>query len=86
MSSGVDQLLNFGTQEVVAQHHLAGGDPWKGFDATGGRPKPGDIWRFAACRYDYSKDFDQPELSSIANVRTGFHSYEDYAALRFEKR
>ncbi len=58
--------------------------PWKAFEATTGRPKPGDSWRFAACRYDWSKDFESPELSTTANVRAGsFHSYEDYAALKF---
>lgn len=55
--------------------------PWSAFKATGGGPKAGDIWRFAACRYDYSKDFDQPELSSNANP--GFHTYESYWELRF---
>jgi hypothetical protein len=57
--------------------------PWKAFDATVARPRAGETWRFAACRYDWSKDFESPELSSTANVRSGFHSYEDYAALRF---
>lgn len=55
--------------------------PWSAFKVAGGRPKPGDVWRFAACRYDYSKDFDQAELSSTSNP--GFHSNESYAELRF---
>lgn len=57
--------------------------PWKAFEATANRPRAGEVWRFAACRYDWSKDFESPELSSTANVRSGFHSYEDYAALKF---
>jgi hypothetical protein len=58
--------------------------PWSGFQATGGRPKPGDKWRFALCRYDYSTAFDQPETSSSAPLTTSnFHHYEDYGALTF---
>jgi len=55
--------------------------PWSAFFAAGGRPKPGDMWRFAACRYDYSKDFEHEELSSTSDP--GFHTYESYAELRF---
>ena len=57
--------------------------PWKAFEDTAPRPRAGEVWRFAACRYDWSRDFESPELSSTANVRSGFHSYEDYAALKF---
>jgi hypothetical protein len=58
--------------------------PWKAFAATGGRPKAGDRWRFALCRYDYSVAFDQPELSSTAPLtRPDFHRYEDYGELTF---
>ena len=58
--------------------------PWSAFKATGGRPKPGDKWRFALCRYDYSKDFDRPELSSTAPLtQPDFHRYEDYGVLTF---
>lgn len=55
--------------------------PWNAFKAACGRPNPGDVWRFAACRYDYSKDFEREELSSTADP--GFHNYESYAELRF---
>lgn len=55
--------------------------PWSAFKVAGGRPRPGDVWRFAACRYDYSKDFEQPELSSTSDP--GFHTYESYAELKF---
>jgi hypothetical protein len=59
--------------------------PWSAFTATGGRPRPGDKWRFALCRYDYSKDFDSPELSSTAPLtRSDFHRYEDYGVLTFK--
>jgi hypothetical protein len=58
--------------------------PWTAFKATGGRPKPGAKWRFALCRYDYSKDFDRPELSSTAPLtEPDFHRYEDYGELLF---
>jgi hypothetical protein len=58
--------------------------PWTAFKATGGRPKPGDKWRFALCRYDYSTAFDHPELSSTAPLtQPDFHRYEDYGVLTF---
>jgi hypothetical protein len=58
--------------------------PWTAFKATGGKPRPGDKWRFALCRYDYCKDFDRPELSSTAPLtRPDFHRYEDYGVLTF---
>ncbi|MCI0461335.1 MAG: carbohydrate-binding family 9-like protein [Gemmataceae bacterium] len=58
--------------------------PWSAFKATGGRPKAGDVWRFALCRYDYSVAFDQPETSSSAPLtQANFHRYEDYGELRF---
>ena len=54
------------------------------FKATGGRPKPGDKWRFALCRYDYSVTLDHPELSSTAPLtQSEFHRYEDYGELTF---
>jgi hypothetical protein len=58
--------------------------PWSAFKATGGRPKPGDKWRFALCRYDYSVTLDRPELSSTAPLtQPDFHRYEDYGELTF---
>lgn len=58
--------------------------PWKDFARTGGAPKAGDTWRFALCRYDYSKHFESPDLTSCAPLTTGsFHRYEDYARLKF---
>jgi hypothetical protein len=58
--------------------------PWKAFQETGGRPKPGDQWRFALCRYDYSAAYESPDLSSTAPLtQPDFHRYEDYGTLRF---
>jgi glucose/arabinose dehydrogenase len=61
--------------------------PWTDFLRTGGRPEPGEQWKFALCRYDYSVDLDGPELSTCAPLKTNatpnFHFYEDYATLRF---
>jgi hypothetical protein len=58
--------------------------PWTTFQPTGGRPKVGDRWRFALCRYDYSTAFEQPELSSTAPLTdASFHHYEDYGELTF---
>ena len=61
--------------------------PWKGFLRTGGRPEPNENWKFALCRYDYSVDFEGPELSTCAPLKTktfpDFHFFEDYAILKF---
>ena len=61
--------------------------PWKDFERTGGRPDVGVRWTFTLCRYDYSVDFEGPELSTCAPLKTNavpnFHYHEDYAALRF---
>jgi len=59
--------------------------PWSDFIRAGGRPRVGDVWKFAACRYDYSVDFEGPNLSSNAPLqRLSFHRYEDYLPLLFE--
>ncbi len=58
--------------------------PWTAFKLTGGRPKPGDKWRFALCRYDFSATLESPELSSTAPLtEPSFHRYEDYGELTF---
>ena len=58
--------------------------PWKDFLRSGGGPKTGDVWRFALCRYDYSKNFDAPDLTSCAPLTLpSFHRYEDYCRLKF---
>jgi glucose/arabinose dehydrogenase/mono/diheme cytochrome c family protein len=61
--------------------------PWTDFLRTGGRPAVGEQWKFALCRYDYSVDFEGPELSTNAPLKgkgfPDFHHFEDYATLRF---
>lgn len=61
--------------------------PWRDFGRTGGRPAVDEKWKFTLCRYDYSVDFDGPELSACAPLdsqsQADFHHFEDYATLRF---
>lgn len=58
--------------------------PWSSLMHTGGRPEPGDEWRFALCRYDYDLSRERPELSTSAPLsQLNFHQHEDYAPLRF---
>ena len=58
---------------------------WKDFIRAGGRPRAGDTWSYAACRYDYSVDFEGPNLSSNAPLKKlSFHRYEDFLPLTFE--
>ena len=60
--------------------------PWKDFLRTGGRPAINERWKFALCRYDYSVDFEGPELSTCAPLKTppaDFHRFEEYAGLKF---
>jgi glucose/arabinose dehydrogenase len=58
--------------------------PWTDFLRTGGRPAVDERWKFALCRYDYSVDFEGPELSTCAPLsQLSFHRHEDYAALVF---
>jgi glucose/arabinose dehydrogenase len=60
---------------------------WKYLLRTGGRPAPGERWKFALCRRDVSAEFDKPELSTCAPLKAhghpDFHHFEDYATLRF---
>ena len=61
--------------------------PWTDFIRTGGRPTIAETWRFALCRYDYSVDLENTELSTCAPLKSkrfpDFHAYEDYASLKF---
>jgi hypothetical protein len=58
--------------------------PWTYFARTRGRPEAGAKWKFALCRYDYSVDFEGPELSTCAPLtKDSFHRFEDYATLVF---
>lgn len=59
------------------------------FERMGGVPGVGTpgVWRFGAFRYDYGKQYDRPlQLMSIPKSRAGFHAYEDYRPLVFERR
>jgi hypothetical protein len=71
-------------QDRDAGWSVEGRIPWEAFAISGGRPKPGAVWKFALCRYDYSVAFEQPELSSSAPLtQANFHRYEDYGDLKF---
>ena len=48
---------------------------------TGGKPKVGDVWMFALCRYDYSIDFERPDLSTTAPLtREDYHQTDNITA------
>jgi glucose/arabinose dehydrogenase len=56
---------------------------WADLLRTGGRPAPGEQWRFALCRYDYTTG-RRPETSTSAPLtQPSIHRYEDYAGLNF---
>jgi glucose/arabinose dehydrogenase len=61
--------------------------PWRDLARTGGRPAPGEAWKFALVRSDYSRGRREPELSTCAPLRKGprpdLHRSEDYATLTF---
>lgn len=58
--------------------------PWSAFAPSGGRPKPGDVWAFALCRYDYGPEGTDPILMSSAPLeQPSFHRFEDYGKLTF---
>ncbi|MCP4641244.1 MAG: hypothetical protein GY851_12455 [bacterium] len=51
------------------------------------QPAEGKTWTFGAFRYDYSKEYEEPLLVMCIPeaVGHGYHSYEGYRPLRFEK-
>ncbi len=61
--------------------------PWADFARAGGRPEPGEQWRFSLMRCNYDKG--QPdEMSATAPIKEKklsayFHQIEDYPALTF---
>lgn len=62
--------------------------PWKDFLRTGGRSVAGETWKLNLCRFDYHKDWKEPELSCVAPIARKkippfFHQSEDYATLTF---
>jgi hypothetical protein len=59
--------------------------PWSYFAPSGGRPRAGEVWSFALCRYDYGPDGTEPELMSSAPLTVrSFHRHEDYGKLMFQ--
>ncbi|HVL10936.1 MAG TPA: carbohydrate-binding family 9-like protein, partial [Gemmata sp.] len=42
--------------------------PWTDFARTGGRPAPGEAWKMNLCRFDYHKDWKEPETSCVAPI------------------
>jgi hypothetical protein len=62
--------------------------PWSAFDRWGGKPAPGDMWRFLLSRYDYSVHLeDGREISAAAPLPWGdFHAHEYYPYLTFAGR
>jgi uncharacterized repeat protein (TIGR03806 family) len=62
--------------------------PWTDFVRTGGRPVVGEAWKMNLCRYDYNKEWKEPELSCVAPIakkKIGpfFHQSDDYATITF---
>jgi uncharacterized repeat protein (TIGR03806 family) len=62
--------------------------PWTDFARTGGRPAPGEAWKMNLCRFDYHKDWKDPELSCVAPIAKKkippfFHQIDDYAEVKF---
>jgi uncharacterized repeat protein (TIGR03806 family) len=67
---------------------IEGRIPWTDFIRTGGRPEPGESWRFNLCRFDYHKDWNEPEISCIApiakrTIAPFFHQIDDFATITF---
>ena len=61
--------------------------PWTDLVRTGGRPTSDESWKLALCRYDFSVDFEGPDLSTCVPLSSSdvpdFHHFEDYATLKF---
>ncbi|WP_020475451.1 PQQ-dependent sugar dehydrogenase [Zavarzinella formosa] len=61
--------------------------PWADFMRAGGRPEPGEEWRFGLmrCNYDKGKPDELSTIVPIKERRLGayFHQIEDYPALKF---
>ncbi len=61
--------------------------PWADLMATGGRPEPGDEWRFLLGRRDVDLGRETPELSTSSPRAAGpepdFRRSEDYGTIRF---
>jgi len=58
--------------------------PWTAFGHEA-VPDPGTVWQFAVCRYNYSDNLKNLELSSTARLtELSFHRYEEYTDLVFD--
>ena len=62
--------------------------PWADFLRTGGRPLVGETWKMNLARFDYHKDWKEPELSCVAPIKAKklpafFHQTDDYATVTF---
>ncbi len=58
--------------------------PWTDFRSAGGRPLSGETWGFALCRYDYDKEYSDPDLSTSAPLtEKDYHQHEHYGQLHF---
>lgn len=63
--------------------------PFSAFEQLAGKPpQEYERWRFTLCRYDYSYYLEKQELSTSAELpgERGFHEYESYDVLEFQKR
>ena len=61
---------------------------WTDFGRAGGRPAAGEAWKLNLCRFDYNANWNEPELSCVANITKKtlsafFHQSDDYATLTF---
>jgi uncharacterized repeat protein (TIGR03806 family) len=68
--------------------NIEGRIPWTDFVRTGGRPEPGESWQFNLCRFDYHRDWKEPEMSCVApivkrRIAPFFHQIDDFATLTF---
>lgn len=58
--------------------------PWSDFAQTGGRPNPGDEWKFSLCRYDYDAGGKNVHATTISPLTSyDFHRHEEFPSLRF---
>jgi uncharacterized repeat protein (TIGR03806 family) len=58
--------------------------PWSDLAKTGGRPKPGDEWRYSLCRYEYDAGGRNVRPTTISPLtKYDFHRHEEFATLKF---
>ncbi|MFO0822792.1 MAG: carbohydrate-binding family 9-like protein [Gemmataceae bacterium] len=54
--------------EATKGWSVEGRIPWTDFSRTGGRPSIGETWKMNLCRFDYNKEWKEPELSCVAPI------------------